>query len=98
MILLALLFLKLAFASDSQPAVFDGDLYVLLLNVGQFALDEVFFIVLGDVHQRCPFRSRDRFLLVVPHARRKAAKEVRETVLQFFHFLEWTPTCNRVHK
>src|SRR5438067_1332324 len=50
-----LLFLfELAFAGDSQHAILDGDLYVLPFQLGQLGLDEVFFLILGNVRQRHP--------------------------------------------
>src|SRR5882724_5918629 len=51
MILLVLLFLLgLAFTRDGQHAILDGDFYVLFFHFGQLGLDEVFLLVLGDVH------------------------------------------------
>src|SRR6267378_3417636 len=95
-----LFLLELAFAGDGQHAVFDGDFYVLSFQLGQLGLDEIFFLIFGDVRQRHPIGQRDVFPPMSIGAAKRTAKEggeIGKTVLEILHFSEWFPASNCLH-
>src|SRR5438128_11069867 len=86
-----LFLLELAFAGNSQHAVFDCDFYVLFFELGQLGLDQIFFLIFGDVSQWHPIGERDFFPTVAVGAALWASEKSGETVLKVFHFSERLP-------
>jgi len=57
--LVLLLLFTLALAGDGQDAIFDRHFDFLFFHFRQVRLDQVFLVILGDVHFRGPIGQRD---------------------------------------
>src|SRR5439155_6459181 len=92
-----LLLLKHPLSRDREHIVLNRHFHVLFLDLGKLGLDEIFILILHDVHQRRPLGHRQRLVLRAVFADRRAAEQRGEPVLQFVQFPERIPTSNSVH-
>src|SRR6266513_6531289 len=91
------LLLKHPLSRNREHIVLNCHLHILLLDLGKLGLDEIFFVILYDVHQRRPLGHSHRFVLGAIFTDRRTTEQGGEPGLQLVQFLEWIPTCNGVH-
>src|ERR1051325_2557471 len=58
--------LDLSLALNLEDAILQRDLHVVFVYLRQFCRDQVFLVILCDVHERGPFRRRDILLSIAP--------------------------------
>ena len=84
-------------AAEVERAVLDRDLHVLFPDLGKFGLDDVFAVILGDVHQGSPLGNGHGLFPAAIPARRTLAQQRGQTALKLLHLFERIPACDCSH-
>src|SRR5579863_1728186 len=85
--------LLLALPPDREHPVFDGNLHILLFDLGKLCLDQIFFVALDNIHTRRPVYGRQGLFSPAPSCHYPTHEAVK-TLRHLFDLPERIPASD----